>query len=194
MHIYLDVSAAVWINYPLLSRVCVSNTNPGGIPGWERLWADVGHEHSEEGQEDPWLSDFRGSLRSDCLHRRYREHQVENCLNIVIKFLKIYHYFSNFSFHLINYCWYLVVLHPYTREIFPEGLPPSYVFVATLRLKGSSRQLTFDLWRVLSKDKAIQAAVTLSGKDKSVIFTTTSTTENEQRITFKAGFQVGVRV
>ncbi|KAI3354733.1 hypothetical protein L3Q82_004566 [Scortum barcoo] len=76
-----------------------------------------------------------------------------------------------------------------TREIFPEGLPPSYVFVATVRLKGSSSKLTFDLWRVLSKDKEIQAAVTLSGKDKSVILTTTSTTEKEQRVIFKTGFQ-----
>ncbi|XP_051266258.1 collagen alpha-1(XXI) chain [Dicentrarchus labrax] len=76
-----------------------------------------------------------------------------------------------------------------TREIFPEGLPPSYVFVATLRLKGSSSRLTFDLWRVLSKDKKIQAAVTLSGKDKTVMFTTTSITEKEQRVTFKTGFE-----
>lgn len=79
----------------------------------------------------------------------------------------------------------------HTREIFPEGLPPSYVFVATLRLKGSSSKLTFDLWRVLSKDKKIQAAVTLSGKDKTVIFTTTSTKKKEQKVVFKAGFQVG---
>ncbi|XP_054478788.1 collagen alpha-1(XXI) chain [Anoplopoma fimbria] len=76
-----------------------------------------------------------------------------------------------------------------TRDIFPEGLPPSFVFVATLRLKGSSSKLTFDLWRVRSKDKEIQAAVTLSGKDKTVIFTTTSITEKEQRVTFRAGFQ-----
>ncbi|XP_062415065.1 collagen alpha-1(XXI) chain [Pungitius pungitius] len=72
-----------------------------------------------------------------------------------------------------------------TRDVFPEGLPPSYVFVATLRLKGTSSQLTFDLWRVLSKDKEIQVAVTLSGKEKSVIFTTTSLTAKEQRVTFK---------
>uniref|UniRef100_A0A3B5B7X4 Si:dkey-225n22.4 n=1 Tax=Stegastes partitus TaxID=144197 RepID=A0A3B5B7X4_9TELE len=73
-----------------------------------------------------------------------------------------------------------------TREIFPEGLPPSYVFVATVRLKGTSSKLPFDLWRVLSKDKEIQAAVTLSGKDKAVTFTTTSMTEKEQRVTFKS--------
>ncbi|KAF7652120.1 hypothetical protein LDENG_00101390, partial [Lucifuga dentata] len=76
-----------------------------------------------------------------------------------------------------------------TREIFPEGLPPSYVFVSTLRLKGSSRKLTFDLWRVLSKDGEIQAAVTLSGKDETVTFTTTSTTNTEQSVTFRVGFQ-----
>ncbi|XP_070709368.1 collagen alpha-1(XXI) chain [Pempheris klunzingeri] len=76
-----------------------------------------------------------------------------------------------------------------TREIFPEGLPPSYVFVATLRLKGPASKLTFDLWRVLSKDNVIQAAVTLSEKDKAVIFTTTSVTEKEQKIIFKNSFQ-----
>uniref|UniRef100_A0A146QDB9 Collagen alpha-1(XXI) chain n=1 Tax=Fundulus heteroclitus TaxID=8078 RepID=A0A146QDB9_FUNHE len=76
-----------------------------------------------------------------------------------------------------------------TREIFPEGLPPSYVFVATLRLKGTSSKLIFDLWRVLSMSKEIQAAVTLNGKDHSVIFTTTSLTEKEQRIIFTTGFQ-----
>ncbi|CAF87062.1 unnamed protein product, partial [Tetraodon nigroviridis] len=76
-----------------------------------------------------------------------------------------------------------------TREIFPEGLPPSYVFVATVRIKASSSKLTFDLWRVLSKDKKIQAAVTLNGKDRSVIFVTTRTTDKQQRVVFQEGFQ-----
>ncbi|XP_061820622.1 collagen alpha-1(XXI) chain-like [Nerophis lumbriciformis] len=75
-----------------------------------------------------------------------------------------------------------------TSEIFPEGLPPSYVFVATIRLKGIAPTLNFDLWRVLSKKKEIQAAVTLNGKDKSVTFTTTSISNKEQRIVFQ-GFQ-----
>ncbi|XP_031439572.2 collagen alpha-1(XXI) chain-like [Clupea harengus] len=73
-----------------------------------------------------------------------------------------------------------------TREIFPEGLPPSYVFVATVRLRASLRKEKFDLWRVLSKDKATQAAVTLNGADKSVTFTTTKLTNGEQKITFNA--------
>ncbi|XP_060921105.1 collagen alpha-1(XXI) chain-like [Labrus mixtus] len=76
-----------------------------------------------------------------------------------------------------------------TKEIFPEGLPPSYVFVATIRLKGTASKLTFDLWRVLSKDKEIQAAVTLSGKDKTVTFTTTSIRQKEQKVVFKENFQ-----
>lgn len=86
---------------------------------------------------------------------------------------------------------YCILFYLSTREIFPEGLPPSYVFVATLRLKRSSSKLTFDLWRVLSKDKEIQAAVTLSEKDKTVTFTATSITNMDQRVIFKAGFQVG---
>ncbi|XP_048121615.1 collagen alpha-1(XXI) chain [Alosa alosa] len=73
-----------------------------------------------------------------------------------------------------------------TREIFPEGLPPSYVFVATIRLRASLRKEKFDLWRVLSKDKATQAAVTLNGADKSVTFTTTDLANGQQKITFNA--------
>ncbi|XP_051910160.1 collagen alpha-1(XXI) chain [Hippocampus zosterae] len=76
-----------------------------------------------------------------------------------------------------------------TREIFPEGLPPSYVFVATVRLKGIAKELNFDLWRVLSKDKKIQAAVTLNGKDKTVTFTVTKMTNKEQRIVFDMGLE-----
>lgn len=68
------------------------------------------------------------------------------------------------------------------------------MFVATLRLKGSSGKLTYDLWRVLSQDKKIQAAVTLSGKDKSVAFTTTSVTNKEQTVVFRDGYQVGADV
>uniref|UniRef100_A0A673JSW3 Collagen alpha-1(XXI) chain n=1 Tax=Sinocyclocheilus rhinocerous TaxID=307959 RepID=A0A673JSW3_9TELE len=82
---------------------------------------------------------------------------------------------------LTNTCFKFVL-----REIFPEGLPPSYVFVSTLRLKGPSSREKLDLWRVLSKDGQIQAAVTLNGLDKSVIFTTTNTVNEEQIVTFDA--------
>uniref|UniRef100_A0A671RDJ8 Collagen alpha-1(XXI) chain n=1 Tax=Sinocyclocheilus anshuiensis TaxID=1608454 RepID=A0A671RDJ8_9TELE len=84
---------------------------------------------------------------------------------------------------LTNTCFKFVL-----REIFPEGLPPSYVFVSTLRLKGPSSREKLDLWRVLSKDGQIQAAVTLNGQDKSVIFTTTNTVNEEQIVTFDALF------
>ncbi|KAG9276700.1 collagen alpha-1(XXI) chain-like [Astyanax mexicanus] len=73
-----------------------------------------------------------------------------------------------------------------TRDIFPEGLPPSYVFVATIRLRGAAITEKFDLWRVLSKDRETQVAVMLHGKAKTVTFTTTDTRSLEQRATFKA--------
>ncbi|XP_060776832.1 collagen alpha-1(XXI) chain [Neoarius graeffei] len=73
-----------------------------------------------------------------------------------------------------------------TREIFPEGLPPSYVFVATLQLKGTTSREKFDLWRVLSKDQEVQVAVTLHGQEDSVTFTTTNLASGVQVVTFNA--------
>ncbi|KAG7230183.1 hypothetical protein INR49_009903 [Caranx melampygus] len=58
--------------------------------------------------------------------------------------------------------------------LFPDGLPPSYVFVATLRYKGSVMIEEWDLWRVQTRDGKPQMAVTLNGLDRTVSFTTTS--------------------
>ncbi|KAG7462801.1 hypothetical protein MATL_G00188600 [Megalops atlanticus] len=61
-----------------------------------------------------------------------------------------------------------------TRYLFPDGLPPSYVFVATLKYKGSVTMEKWDLWRIQTKDGNPQMAVTLNGIDRTVMFTTTS--------------------
>ncbi|XP_016146306.1 collagen alpha-1(XXI) chain-like [Sinocyclocheilus grahami] len=71
-----------------------------------------------------------------------------------------------------------------TREIFPEGLPPAFVFLATLRLKNPAHWMKFDLLRVLSQDGVKQIAVTLNGADKSATFTCTSTLKKEQTVIF----------
>ncbi|XP_067466020.1 collagen alpha-1(XXI) chain isoform X1 [Thunnus thynnus] len=61
-----------------------------------------------------------------------------------------------------------------TRNLFPDGLPPSYVFVATLRYKGSLVMEDWDLWRIQTPEGRPQMAVTLNGMDRTVKFTTTS--------------------
>ncbi|XP_061084688.1 collagen alpha-1(XXI) chain [Conger conger] len=61
-----------------------------------------------------------------------------------------------------------------TRSLFPDGLPPSYVFVATLKYKGSVTMEEWDLWRVQTKGGRPQMAVTLNGLSRTVVFTTTS--------------------
>uniref|UniRef100_A0A8C5F571 Collagen alpha-1(XXI) chain n=1 Tax=Gadus morhua TaxID=8049 RepID=A0A8C5F571_GADMO len=61
-----------------------------------------------------------------------------------------------------------------TRSLFPDGLPPSYVFVSTLKYEGSVTMEEWDLWRVQTKDDKPQMAVTLNGADYTVAFTTTS--------------------
>ncbi|KAJ8359993.1 hypothetical protein SKAU_G00165180 [Synaphobranchus kaupii] len=61
-----------------------------------------------------------------------------------------------------------------TRSLFPDGLPPSYVFVATLKYKGSVTMEKWDLWRVQTKEEKPQMAVTLNGVHRTVLFTTTN--------------------
>nr|XP_020458773.1 collagen alpha-1(XXI) chain-like isoform X2 [Monopterus albus] len=72
-----------------------------------------------------------------------------------------------------------------TRTLFPDGLPPSYVFVATLRYKGSVTREVWDLWRVQTRDGQPQMAVTLNGLDGTVSFTTSSNAPSgTQTVTF----------
>ncbi|XP_061766328.1 collagen alpha-1(XXI) chain isoform X1 [Nerophis ophidion] len=72
-----------------------------------------------------------------------------------------------------------------TRTLFPDGLPPSYVFVATLRYKGSVALDEWDLWRIQTRDGRPQMAVTVNGLDRTVKFTTTSESQSgTQTVTF----------
>uniref|UniRef100_A0A2K6TJK5 Collagen alpha-1(XXI) chain n=1 Tax=Saimiri boliviensis boliviensis TaxID=39432 RepID=A0A2K6TJK5_SAIBB len=68
-----------------------------------------------------------------------------------------------------------------TSNVFPEGLPPSYVFVSTQRFKVKK---IWDLWRILTIDGRPQIAVTLNGVDKTLLFTTTSIINGSQVVTF----------
>ncbi|CAM5131587.1 unnamed protein product [Natator depressus] len=76
-----------------------------------------------------------------------------------------------------------VDLSEFTRNVFPEGLPPSYVFVSTQRFKVRK---TWDLWRILSLDGRPQITVTVNGEDKTLSFTTTSLVNGTQVVTFTA--------
>lgn len=69
----------------------------------------------------------------------------------------------------------------FSSNVFPEGLPPSYVFVSTQRFKVKKM---WDLWRILTIDGRPQIAVTLNGVDKTLLFTTTSMINGSQVVTF----------
>lgn len=74
------------------------------------------------------------------------------------------------------------------RSIFPDGLPPSYVFVATLKYKGSVAMEEWDLWRIQTQDENPQMAISLNGFERTVLFTTTSnSTSGIQTVIFKKG-------
>ncbi|KAJ8787616.1 hypothetical protein J1605_022931 [Eschrichtius robustus] len=74
-----------------------------------------------------------------------------------------------------------VDLSELTSNVFPEGLPPSYVFVSTQRFKVKK---VWDLWRILTIDGRPQIAVTLNGVDKTLLFTTTSIINGSQLVNF----------
>ncbi|KAI5140584.1 Collagen Alpha-1(Xxi) Chain [Manis pentadactyla] len=74
-----------------------------------------------------------------------------------------------------------VDLSEFTSNVFPEGLPPSYVFVSTQRFKVKKM---WDLWRILTIDGRPQITVTLNGVDKVLLFTTTSIINGSQVVTF----------
>lgn len=84
---------------------------------------------------------------------------------------------------MFKYCLDFFRPSPLFRNVFPEGLPPSYVFVSTQRFKVKK---TWDLWRILSLDKRPQIAVTVNGEEKTLSFTTTSLINGTQVITFAA--------
>ncbi|XP_010887277.3 collagen alpha-1(XXI) chain isoform X2 [Esox lucius] len=75
-----------------------------------------------------------------------------------------------------------------TNNLFPDGLPPSYVFVSTLRYKGSLIREKWDLWRIQTSYGKPQMAVTLNGLERNVIFTTTSVAPSgTQTVVFQRG-------
>lgn len=80
--------------------------------------------------------------------------------------------------------WLTMTFLPH-RTLFPDGLPPSYVFVATMRYKGSVAIEEWDLWRIQTRDGRPQMAVTLNGLDRTIMFTTTSNSPSgTQTVTF----------
>ncbi|XP_063047092.1 collagen alpha-1(XXI) chain isoform X2 [Engraulis encrasicolus] len=73
-----------------------------------------------------------------------------------------------------------------TKAFFPDGLPPSYVFVSTLKYKGSVTMEQWDLWRIQTQDERPQMAVSLDGNTRTIMFTTTSNSSSgTQTVTFK---------
>ncbi|XP_036621893.1 collagen alpha-1(XXI) chain [Trichosurus vulpecula] len=74
-----------------------------------------------------------------------------------------------------------VDLSELTSNVFPEGLPPSYVYVSTQRFKVKKK---WDLWRIVTSDGRPQIAVTLNGAEKTLSFTTTSIMNGTQAVIF----------
>eukprot|EP00064_Thunnus_orientalis_P006626 superscaffoldBa00000696_g6644 len=71
-----------------------------------------------------------------------------------------------------------------TKEIHPEGLPPSYTIILLFRLLPDTPTEPFDIWQVADKNNNPEVGVTLNPSSKTITFYNKDTRGETQRATF----------
>ncbi|XP_034381076.1 collagen alpha-1(XII) chain-like isoform X2 [Cyclopterus lumpus] len=71
-----------------------------------------------------------------------------------------------------------------TKEIHPEGLPPSYTITMLFRLLPDTTSEPFDIWQIADKNNNPQVGVTVNPSSKTITFYNKDTRGEIQRATF----------
>ncbi|XP_066526013.1 collagen alpha-1(XII) chain isoform X1 [Hoplias malabaricus] len=71
-----------------------------------------------------------------------------------------------------------------TKEIHPDGLPPSYTLILLFRLLPDTTKDTFDLWQIADKNDNPEVGLTLNPSSKSIAFYNKDTRGELQKVTF----------
>ncbi|XP_056282175.1 collagen alpha-1(XII) chain isoform X2 [Pseudoliparis swirei] len=71
-----------------------------------------------------------------------------------------------------------------TKEIHPEGLPPSYTITLLFRLLPDTTSEAFDIWQIADKNNNPQVGVTVNPSSKTITFYNKDTRGEIQRATF----------
>ncbi|XP_031703091.1 collagen alpha-1(XII) chain isoform X1 [Anarrhichthys ocellatus] len=71
-----------------------------------------------------------------------------------------------------------------TKEIHPEGLPPSYTIVLLFRLLPDTTSEPFDIWQISDKNNNPEVGVTVNPSSKTITFYNKDTRGEIQRATF----------
>ncbi|XP_060790300.1 collagen alpha-1(XII) chain isoform X3 [Neoarius graeffei] len=71
-----------------------------------------------------------------------------------------------------------------TKEIHPDGLPPSYTLILLFRLLPDTPKDAFDLWQISDSSNNPEVGLTLSPSSKAIIFYNKDTRGEIQKVTF----------
>uniref|UniRef100_A0A8D0DBV3 Collagen alpha-1(XII) chain n=1 Tax=Sander lucioperca TaxID=283035 RepID=A0A8D0DBV3_SANLU len=71
-----------------------------------------------------------------------------------------------------------------TKEIHPEGLPPSYTIILLFRLLPDTGSEPFDIWQIADKNNNPEVGVTVNPSSKTITFYNKDTRGEIQRATF----------
>ncbi|XP_008275102.1 collagen alpha-1(XII) chain isoform X4 [Stegastes partitus] len=71
-----------------------------------------------------------------------------------------------------------------TKEIHPEGLPPSYTIILLFRLLPDTPSEPFDIWQIADKNNNPEVGVTVNPSSKTITFYNKDTRGEIQRATF----------
>uniref|UniRef100_A0A3B4UBU8 Collagen alpha-1(XII) chain n=1 Tax=Seriola dumerili TaxID=41447 RepID=A0A3B4UBU8_SERDU len=71
-----------------------------------------------------------------------------------------------------------------TKEIHPEGLPPSYTIILLFRLLPDTTSEPFDIWQIADKNNNPEVGITVNPSSKTITFYNKDTRGEVQRATF----------
>ncbi|XP_044022471.1 collagen alpha-1(XII) chain isoform X2 [Siniperca chuatsi] len=71
-----------------------------------------------------------------------------------------------------------------TKEIHPEGLPPSYTIILLFRLLPDTPSEPFDIWQIADKNNNPEVGITINPSSKTIAFYNKDTRGEIQRATF----------
>ncbi|KAK9402926.1 collagen alpha-1XXII chain [Crotalus adamanteus] len=74
-----------------------------------------------------------------------------------------------------------------TQDVFPQGLPDEYGFVATFKFRKSSRREDWYIWQIIDKYGIPQVSIRLDGENKALEYNAVGLTRDAVRVVFKNG-------
>ncbi|XP_067840058.1 collagen alpha-1(XIX) chain [Heptranchias perlo] len=73
----------------------------------------------------------------------------------------------------------------YARQVFPKGLPEEFSFVATFRLKRTTKKERWCIWQITDQSGNVKVSIIVDGSRKTVEYSAKGRSGNTLHLTFK---------